>query len=65
MTTWDYITIKPADAEVTKLLIDKNIPVRAEKQQQSGIQSFLITLLPFLLLIGVWVYFMNRDAGWR
>ena len=59
----DYITIKPADAEVTKLLIDKNIPVRAEKQQQSGIQSFLITLLPFLLLIGVWVYFMNRMQG--
>jgi cell division protease FtsH len=59
----DYVTIKPGDAEVTKLLIDKNIPVRAEKQQQSTFQSFLITLLPFLLLIGVWVYFMNRMQG--
>ncbi len=59
----DFVTIKPTDAEVTKLLIDKNIPVRAEKQQQSGFQSFLITLLPFLLLIGVWVYFMNRMQG--
>ncbi len=59
----DYVTIKPADAEVTNLLIDNNIPVRAEKQQQSGFQSFLITLLPFLLLIGVWVYFMNRMQG--
>ena len=59
----DYVTIKPTDAEVTRLLIDKNIPVRAEKQQQSGFQSFLITLLPFLLLIGVWVYFMNRMQG--
>jgi len=58
-----YVTIKPGDAEVTKLLIDENIPVRAEKQQQSGFQSFLITLLPFLLLIGVWVYFMNRMQG--
>ncbi|WP_093031162.1 ATP-dependent zinc metalloprotease FtsH [Ruegeria marina] len=59
----DYVTIKPSDAEVTTLLIDKDIPVRAEKQQQSGFQSFLITLLPFLLLIGVWVYFMNRMQG--
>ncbi len=59
----DYVTIKPEDAEITKLLIDNNIPVRAEKQEQSGFQSFLITLLPFLLLIGVWVYFMNRMQG--
>ncbi|GGH31947.1 membrane protease FtsH catalytic subunit [Cribrihabitans marinus] len=59
----DYVTIKPGDAEVTQLLIDQNIPIRAEKQQQSGFQSFIITLLPFLLLIGVWVYFMNRMQG--
>ncbi|MFC4217017.1 ATP-dependent zinc metalloprotease FtsH [Pseudophaeobacter arcticus] len=58
-----YVTIRPSDAEVTKLLIDNNIPVRAEKQQQSGFQSFLITLLPFVLLIGVWIYFMNRMQG--
>ncbi len=59
----DYVTIKPEDAEVTTMLIDNDIPIRAEKQQQSGFQSFLITLLPFLLLIGVWIYFMNRMQG--
>ncbi|SIT74384.1 ATP-dependent zinc metalloprotease FtsH [Pontibaca methylaminivorans] len=59
----DYVTIKPQDADVTNYLIDKNVAVRAEKQQQSGFQSFLITLLPFLLLIGVWIYFMNRMQG--
>ena len=59
----DYVAIKPEDAQITDLLIDNNIPVRAEKQEQSGFQSFLITLLPFLLLIGVWVYFMNRMQG--
>ena len=58
-----YSTVKPGDAEVTQMLIDKNIPVRAEKQQQSTFQSFLLTLLPFLLLIGVWIYFMNRMQG--
>ena len=59
----DYVTIKPEDAEITTLLIDNDIPVRAEQQQQSGFQAFLISLLPFLLLIGVWIYFMNRMQG--
>ena len=59
----DYVTIKPEDAELTNLLLDNNIPVKAEAQEQSGFQSFLLSLLPFLLLIGVWVYFMNRMQG--
>ena len=59
----DYVAIKPADAVVTSLLIENNVPVRAEQQQQSGFQTFLMSLLPFLLLIGVWVYFMNRMQG--
>ena len=59
----DFMAIKPEDAEVTTLLIENNIPVRAEQQQQSGFQTFLVSLLPFLLLIGVWVYFMNRMQG--
>ncbi len=59
----DYVTIKPEDAEITQLLIDNNIPVKAEQQQQSGFQTFVISLLPFLLLIGVWIYFMNRMQG--
>ena len=59
----NYVAIKPEDAEITGLLIDANIPVRAEQQQQSGFQTFLMSLLPFLLLIGVWVYFMNRMQG--
>ena len=56
-------TILPADAEVTKLLTDKGINVRAESQETSGLQAFLVSLLPFLLLIGVWIYFMNRMQG--
>jgi cell division protease FtsH len=59
----DFMAIKPEDAEVTSLLIENSIPVRAEQQQQSGFQTFLVSLLPFLLLIGVWVYFMNRMQG--
>ncbi|MCB5200101.1 ATP-dependent zinc metalloprotease FtsH [Loktanella sp. TSTF-M6] len=59
----DYVTIRPGDAEVTNLLIAQDIPVTAQSQEQSGLQSFLIGLLPFVLLIGVWIYFMNRMQG--
>ncbi len=58
-----YVAVMPADAEISNHLIDKGIDVRAESQETSGFQAFLISLLPFLLLIGVWVYFMNRMQG--
>ena len=51
------------DAEITNLLIDNGVPVTAESQEQSGLTTFLVGLLPFLLLIGVWIYFMNRMQG--
>jgi cell division protease FtsH len=59
----DYVTIKPQDAAITDLLLDKNIPVTAESQEQSGFQAFILSLLPFVLLIGIWIYFMNRMQG--
>ncbi len=59
----DYSAIKPSDADITQTLIDKGVPVTAKAQQQSGFQTFLLSLLPFLLLIGVWIYFMNRMQG--
>ncbi|MEZ5715747.1 MAG: ATP-dependent zinc metalloprotease FtsH [Paracoccaceae bacterium] len=61
----EYVTVKPSDAEVTQLLLEKNVPLKAESQQQSGFQAFILTILPFILLIGVWVYFMNRMQGGR
>ncbi len=58
-----YTTVRPADANVTDLLLQYDVAIRAEKQQQSGLQSFLMTLFPFILLIGVWIFFMNRMQG--
>jgi cell division protease FtsH len=48
---------------VTDLLIQNEVAIRAEQQETSGLQAFLVSLLPFLLLIGVWIYFMNRMQG--
>ena len=59
----EQFTIRPSDADVTNLLIANDVAIRAEQQETSGIQSFLMTVFPFLLLIGVWIYFMNRMQG--
>ncbi|SFR32521.1 membrane protease FtsH catalytic subunit [Yoonia tamlensis] len=61
--TTTYATIKPEDAEITQLLIAADVPVTAIGQETSLLQSFLLSLLPFALLIGVWIYFMNRMQG--
>ena len=59
----EQFTICPGDADVTSLLIANDVSIRAEQQETSGLQSFLMTVFPFLLLIGVWIYFMNRMQG--
>ncbi|MEM1360561.1 MAG: ATP-dependent zinc metalloprotease FtsH [Pseudomonadota bacterium] len=59
----DYVTIVPTGAEVTERLINNEVVVNARPQEQSGFTTLLMTFLPFLLLIGVWIYFMNRMQG--
>ena len=59
----EYITIKPREAEITDTLIAKDVAIVAKAQEQSGFASILMTFLPFLLLIGVWIFFMNRMQG--
>ena len=59
----DYVTIQPEGAGATDILVDNQVTFRAEPQEQSGFMTILMTFLPFLLLIGVWIYFMNRMQG--
>ncbi|NNE78839.1 MAG: ATP-dependent metallopeptidase FtsH/Yme1/Tma family protein [Silicimonas sp.] len=59
----DYVTIQPEGAESTDLLVENNVDFAAKPQEQSGFVTILMTFLPFLLLIGVWIYFMNRMQG--
>ncbi|MEM8593003.1 MAG: ATP-dependent zinc metalloprotease FtsH, partial [Pseudomonadota bacterium] len=58
-----YTTVKPDDASVSELLIEKGVSLQVRPQEDSIFQTLFLTLLPFLLLIGVWVYFMNRMQG--
>ncbi|MFN4058819.1 MAG: ATP-dependent zinc metalloprotease FtsH [Roseinatronobacter sp.] len=58
-----YTTIRPDDPSLTERLLNANVLVEARAQQQSGFMSTIMLWLPFLLLIGVWIYFMNRMQG--
>ncbi len=59
----EYVTIVPGDAQVSDLLVSKGVSVAAKSQETSVFQSMLLSLLPILLLVGVWIYFMNRMQG--
>ena len=62
-----YTVILPAGEEVSTTLADrliaKGIEVEAKSQQQSGFMSLISLWLPFLVLIGIWIFFMNRMQG--
>ena len=58
-----YVSIKPMGDDITERLIEKDVEVRAEAQAQSGFMSLISLWLPFLVLIGIWIFFMNRMQG--
>ena len=58
-----YTTVRPSGENPTDRLIDANVSVEARAQERSGLMSALSVWLPFLLLIGVWIFFMNRMQG--
>jgi len=58
-----FSTIAPADAETTSTLLTNDVRIEARAQQQSGFLSILSLWLPVLVLIGIWIFFMNRMQG--
>ncbi len=56
-------TIVPDGADITDKMIAADVPFKAKPQEQSGLTTVIMTFLPFLILIGVWIYFMNRMQG--
>ena len=58
-----YVTIKPEGEDVTPMLLAQDVAVKVEPQEQSGIFSMISLWLPFLVLIGIWIFFMNRMQG--
>jgi len=58
-----FATIAPEDTSLTQRLIDNNVQVVAKAQTPSGLMSMISVWLPFILLIGLWFFFMNRMQG--
>ncbi|MCK9376791.1 MAG: ATP-dependent zinc metalloprotease FtsH [Syntrophobacterales bacterium] len=54
-----FSTVRVQDPDLVKLLEDKHIKYRAI-QENTWLTSLLSWVLPFLLLIGIWVYFFRK-----
>ncbi len=57
------VAIIPKDVDITPTLLENNVEIEATPQEQSGLFSALSLWLPFIILIGGWVFFMNRMQG--
>jgi cell division protease FtsH len=58
-----YSVVRPEGENIADKLIASNVEVRAVPQEQSGFMSLLSLWMPFLILIGIWIFFMNRMQG--
>ena len=59
-----FITNAPLDDNLISTLLDKKVRVNVIPEEKPSIlSSILISLLPVLLLIGVWFYFMRSMQG--
>ena len=48
---------------MTPILLENKAAIEAKSQEQNGILAYVGTLFPFLVIIGVWIFFMNRMQG--
>ncbi len=59
-----FQTYAPNDPNLVSRLSDRGVTIRAKPEEQNLLAGIFMSLLPFLLLIGVWVFFMRQmQAG--
>ncbi|MEX0969021.1 MAG: ATP-dependent zinc metalloprotease FtsH [Paracoccaceae bacterium] len=56
-------TIQPRDANLVEVLTAAEVDVKVVPQEQSGFMSLLTLMLPMLLILGFWIFYMNRMQG--
>lgn len=57
----EFRSYKPADAEISKSLLDKKIVVSARPEEEKfSWFSIFISWFPLILLVGVWIFFMRQ-----
>ncbi|MEM9583437.1 MAG: ATP-dependent zinc metalloprotease FtsH [Pseudomonadota bacterium] len=58
-----FVTIKPEGVDVAEVLQANDVDFTATAQEQNGLLAYVGTLLPFIIIIGIWIFFMNRMQG--
>lgn len=59
-----FRTFAPRDTNLVERLMDAKVNIKAEPQEDSPwYMTLLVSWLPMLLLIGVWVFFMRQMQG--
>ena len=59
-----FKTYAPDDPTLVSRLSDRGVSIRAKPEEQNLLAGIFMSLLPFLLFIGVWVFFMRQmQAG--
>ena len=61
--TETFTSVKPEGVDVTEVLLESDVDFAATPQEQSGFLAYVGTLLPFIIIIGIWIFFMNRMQG--
>ncbi len=60
----EFTTITPADTDIVKVLEEKNVEIKAElPPQQPWWMSLLTSILPMLVIVGIWFMMMNNTGG--
>jgi cell division protease FtsH len=61
----EFKSYAPEDPELMKMLRAQNVKITAKPDDEPGLwQSILVSWVPMLLLIGVWIFFMRQmQAG--
>ena len=58
-----FSSFAPSDPMFVQRLYQKNVQINARPQSENVFTSLLISSLPMLLLIGVWIYLMRQMQG--
>ncbi len=58
-----FKTFAPKDPELIKLLRSKEVKISAKPEDDSSWFHIFLSWVPMLLLIGVWIFFMQRMQG--
>ena len=60
----DYGDLQLFQQEITEIKKDNNLDTIVEFDKESNVfMELLLTILPFVLIIGIWIYLMRRMSG--